>query len=244
VQMIVLHDNEATEQQVQQRKLASLGRMSASIAHEIRNPLSAINHASELLSENPGIDPQNRRITEIIREQSQRLNTIVEEVLTISRRTPSNLQNIDFSQWIAAFTEQFALEHRLAENWCDVEISNLTSSKLEFDPNHLQQIIDNLCSNALKYGSIENGSIKIKFNNTDYTAIIEVIDHGPGITAEEAEKIFEPFYTSSVNGTGLGLFICKELATLNHARLEQENLSIQGSCFRLIIPPNRQRISI
>ena len=230
--MVFLEDSSRYAQRVQQSKLASLGRLTASIAHEIRNPLSAISHASQLLAESPTLDQQDRRLLEIIGNHTKRVNEIVENILQTSKRTPSRVKSIDLKPWLANFIQEFQLEHRRTRSPFQLE-GHCDEIRVRCDPGHLKQILDNLCSNALKYGADE--TILLRILQLQQTICLEVIDQGPGIAGDAVKHIFEPFFTTSSSGIGLGLYISKELAELNQAKLEYERLESGGSCFRLYL---------
>jgi two-component system sensor histidine kinase PilS (NtrC family) len=233
--MLVLEDIALYNQHVQQSKLASLGRLTASIAHEIRNPLGAISHAGQLLSENPDFTPQDRRLTQIIQTHSKRVNKIIEDILQLSRRSASRREKIQLKPWLTHYLETFTLEHQPAEQKTfrlHIDQDRLTAF---IDPGHLKQILDNLCRNALLYGHPEHGPITLHVYIAQNSPCIEVIDNGPGIAPEHQSRLFEPFFTTSSKGTGLGLFICKELAELNHAKLGYHLSQNQRSSFRLYL---------
>lgn len=233
--MVILEDIALYNQRLQQSKLASLGQLTASIAHEIRNPLGAISHAGQLLAENPELPDEDRRLTEIIREHSIRVNKIIEDILQLSRRNASLRKKIDLIQWMKEYVEQFCAENGIAD---ETFVTRIESDRLYAltDKGHLKQILDNLCHNALKYGSPEEKSITLAIRNHEYMPCIEVIDSGPGINPANQKHLFEPFFTTSEQGTGLGLYISRELAELNQARLSYHITAEGLSCFRLCLP--------
>ncbi|MDT4330148.1 sensor histidine kinase [Methylomonas sp. MED-D] len=216
--LLIIEDIALYNQRLQQSKLASLGRLTASIAHEIRNPLSAISHAGQLLSEAPGLPAQEVRLTEIIQNHCQRVNCIIEDILKLSRRHFSHKQKINLDAWLTAyFSEQkFDLGGRADAFALAFVRTGLTAC---IDDGHLKQILDNLCANALQYGRPEAGKIRVVVDLVDEQPTIKVIDNGPGIGGEHLTHLFEPFFTTSHKGTGLGLYISKALAELNQADL-------------------------
>jgi two-component system sensor histidine kinase PilS (NtrC family) len=233
--MLMLEDIALYNQHVQQSKLASLGRLTASIAHEIRNPLGAIGHAGQLLSENPNFSPQDRRLTQIIQTNSDRVNRIIEDILQLSRRSASRREKIQLKPWLTQYLEMFTLEQQLVEQEAFRLYTDQDRLTAFIDPGHLKQILDNLCRNALLYGHPEQGPIILRAFAARNSSCIEVIDNGPGIAPEHQSHLFEPFFTTSNKGTGLGLFICKELAELNHAKLSYHLTQNQRSSFRLYL---------
>lgn len=237
--MVTIEDNRLYMQRLQQSKLASLGRLAASIAHEIRNPLCAISHAGQLLSESSQLPEEDRRLTQIIRNHCERVNRIIEDILLLSKRNDSQKENVPLNKWLSQFLADFSAERQLGEDTfllvdCDEQLEALV------DPNHLRQIMDNLCQNALRYGKPELGPLILRCVSQDKAACIEVIDNGKGIDEETSKHLFEPFFTLSQTGTGLGLYICKELAELNQAKIRYYVTEDQRSCFqlRLLDPKN------
>ena len=232
--MIIFEDIALYNQHLQQCKLASLGRLTASIAHEIRNPLGAISHAGQLLSENPHLSIQDLRLTEIIQTHSSRVNHIIEDILQLSRRSDSRREKIYLKPWLTQYMNNFMLEQDVS-----AETFNLLQSDEPLcafiDPGHLKQIIDNLCQNALRYGKPEAEPIILRALIFQQDPCIEVIDNGSGINHEHIHHLFEPFFTTSSSGTGLGLYISRELAELNQAKLSYHLTDENRSCFRLCL---------
>ncbi|QPK63018.1 PAS domain-containing protein [Methylomonas sp. LL1] len=216
--MLLFEDIGLYNQRLQQSKLASLGRLTASIAHEIRNPLSAISHAGQLLSESPELKPGDLRLTNIIQTHCQRVNNIIEDILKLSRRNPSQKQRISLDQWLPVFIQEQNL-HAAEQSRIFELVFKQQGLNAYADPGHLKQILDNLCVNALKYGKPELGRIVIEADRIQDEPCVRVIDNGPGIDQEGLLHLFEPFFTTSRQGTGLGLYISRELAELNQAQL-------------------------
>lgn len=239
--MVMLEDVALYNQQVQQSKLASLGRLTASIAHEIRNPLSAISHAGQLLAENPQLSGQDRRLTEIIQTHSERVNHIIEDILQLSRRTDSRREKIHLESWLDNYLKNFVQEHGVALEAFTLAYPAESLHAL-VDPGHLRQIVDNLCRNALKYGKPEAGPILLRVFSAQQAPCLEVVDNGAGISRKHLGHLFEPFFTTSSSGTGLGLYISKELAELNQAKLSYYLTADNRSCFRLSLLNAEQTI--
>ncbi len=234
--MIILEDIALYNQRLQQSKLASLGCLTASIAHEIRNPLGAISHAGQLLSEAPELTSQDQRLTEIIQSHCLRVNKIIEDVLQLSRREPSNKEKIELVPWINSYLKSYIQTTDCNPDVFKISIKN-KDLWIQMDQGHLKQILDNLCSNALKYGDITTEKIIIEISWSVDAPCIRILDHAVGIDAETSNHLFEPFFTTSATGTGLGLYISKELAELNQAKLSYEKSNENyKSCFKLNLP--------
>ncbi len=216
--MLIVEDIALYNQRLQQSKLASLGRLTASIAHEIRNPLSAISHAGQLLSEAPELHAQEIRLTEIIQTHCQRVNSIIEDILKLSRRSVSQRHKIALEQWLAEYLDELTLNLGPQAGCFELAIK-ARGLNAYMDGSHLKQILDNLCSNALQYGRPELGKIVLEVSRVHAAPCIKLIDNGKAINADDRRHLFEPFFTTSHQGTGLGLYISRELAELNQAEL-------------------------
>lgn len=234
--LIFLEDTSLLAERVQQSKLAALGRLSASIAHEIRNPVGAMSHAAQLLAEAP-LRPEDQRLSRIITSNAERVSSIIDNVLQLSRRDSTRQERIELNAWIGEFLAEFRETAQV-----DSRIVKFTPAEADVevrvDPSHLHQLLWNLCENALKYGRSADGSADIEIRTgrivTTDRPLLEVMDRGQGIPRAEAERIFEPFFTAGKGGTGLGLFIAKELAQCNRALLLYEQRSGGGSVFRVV----------
>ncbi len=234
--LVFLEDTSLIAERVQQSKLAALGRLSASIAHEIRNPVGAMSHAAQLLKESPAISDQDRRLTDIISNNGERVSTIINNILQLSRRDIGQVERIILNNWLNDFASQFIQSFELHNDQFVIEAPEY-EIEVRVDPTHLQQILWNLCENVLKYGrSKEIELIRIRYGRTNNSnrPYLEVADRGVGISSEAAERIFEPFFTSGEGGTGLGLFIARELAHCNRAVLLYEPRHGGGSIFRIV----------
>ena len=235
--VIILEDSAQLAQHARQLTLAALGRLTASIAHEIRNPLGAISHAGQLLNESPHLQGADRRLTEIIHTHSRRINAIVEDVLRLSRQAPAQTTCIAFREWLDNYLQDFCINRSLTEQELSTRIQP-DDLQVYMDPNHLRQVLCNLVENALRHAvPADDGesSVQIIAGLLDdgVTPFIEVIDNGPGVTEDEAGQLFEPFYTTRSDGTGLGLYIARNLCEYNQARLDYYPRRPRGSCFRI-----------
>ncbi|MES2675310.1 MAG: ATP-binding protein [Pseudomonadota bacterium] len=232
--LIFLEDNRAITQHAQQLKLASLGRLTASIAHEIRNPLGAISHASQLLSEDAALIPSNKRLVDIINSHTKRVNQIIENILQLSRRRIATPQTIRLDEWLPAFITDYSASK--SDN-NKPKIDCLTSEVIlaKFDIGQLQQVLTNLCDNGLRYSNPPEGCphLVIEAGINNQQPFIKVIDFGVGISAESLTHLFEPFFTTENTGSGLGLYICKELCEANQALISYSHAHEGLSCFHI-----------
>ncbi len=232
--IVFLEDLRAANQQAQQLKLAALGRLAGSIAHEIRNPLGAISHASELLSEVKGEDRTTTRLTEIIATHVKRVDHIVESVLQLSRKQDHQPQKIALTPWLKTFIGNFQEGNR-GHPEIALETSLDPGDTVTFDPIHLQQVLTNLLDNAVRYSLERTGTpwagIVIGSRGNNKVISLDVIDRGHGVPTEHLGKLFEPFFTTSPGGSGLGLFIARELCAINFATLKYQPPSGDSSGF-------------
>lgn len=235
--VIFLEDAADVSQHLQQMKLAALGRLTASIAHEIRNPLAAISHAAQLLGESAHLDPTDARLARIIHSHTQRMNTIIENVLQLSRRELSHPEQLQLLPWLTRFKLEFCGSAGISPERLGIEVFP-EDTTVSMDPTQLQQILWNLCQNALQHGKTpENPEPRITLRGghkqTARGPYLDVVDNGPGISVESAPQIFEPFFTTSPQGTGLGLFITRELCEANRSRLNYLGRNADGHGFRI-----------
>jgi two-component system sensor histidine kinase PilS (NtrC family) len=235
--IVFLEDTELLAAKIQQSKLAGLGRLSASIAHEIRNPVGAMSHAAQLLAESTTVSSEDKRLTEIIRTNGDRVRQIIENVMSMARRESSRPERVVLGAWLEGFRNEFCATMQIPQS--RLAISALMSDvEVQVDPSQLRQIVWNLCENAVKYGSKDPDSdvIELRVGRMASTArpLLEVADRGPGISVQNREKIFEPFFTGNEKGTGLGLFLARELAQTNGATLLYEPRTSGGSLFRIV----------
>lgn len=218
--VIFLEDVTEIENRAQQLKLASMGRLTASIAHEVRNPLSAIAHASSLLSEEPA-NPLQTRLLHIVGDNVARLNRMIEDILKLSRKAQLHDEPIALAPFISGILDEFRESHALPPGM--IALGDMERYRVWFDPLHLREVLTNLLSNALRYASGKADSIRI-FAILDVAQRLElhVQDDGVPITPEVRAHLFEPFYTTSNKGTGLGLYLARELCLNNGAIIDYE----------------------
>ena len=235
--LIFVEDYTPVTQYAQSLKLNSLGRLTASIAHEIRNPLGAISHAAQLLQESPDLVASDNRMADIIQHHSGRVNQIVESVMQISRREPPKPEQLLLAPWLHDFVGDYLNSlNRPAQITIDCDYKELT---LEFDPENLQRIVTNLLDNGLRHSKQKTGKeaarIHIDIEPTLDQYQINIIDYGSGVEAGDRAKLFEPFFTKNAEGSGMGLFLCKELCEINNADLNYRPTGKGESCFRISI---------
>jgi len=232
--LIFVEDRSRLQQQFQQSKLASLGHLTASIAHEIRNPLSSIAHASELLSESADIVGRDLRMTEIIHNNSQRINEIIESVQQISRGGEQQQETFVLFPWIASFLQVYCQNQNAQQECFNLDLAIEETVKIHFNAGQLSQILTNLCDNAHKHAHSDK-PIHIIARQAPSVVQISIADEGPGIAKSERLKILEPFYSSQSSGSGLGLYIVNQLCELNQAQLDILDNEWGGSSFRITI---------
>lgn len=248
-QLIIIEDLRREQAGAQQLKLASLGQLTASIAHEIRNPLAAISQASQLLLEDLVDQEQrqaanseasgevmsaqlesNRELYQMIFSQTKRVNHIIEDVLKLSRQQQPKLQPLDIAQWLANFLADHFSAH-------EVTLKIQAAPTIYFDPQHLEQILINLINNGLRFSRRAHPKawVEVVVYGLDNDVIIDVLDDGNGVQTADLPRLFDPFFTTDADGTGLGLYLSQAFTEANHARI----LCVpehQKTCFRLIIP--------
>lgn len=240
--LIFLEDTSLFAEKVQQSKLAALGRLSASIAHEIRNPVGAMSHAAQLLSESQGLSEEEARLTSIMRTNADRVSNIINNVLRLSKREETQLETMSLQTWTEEFHEEFCETMQLPREKLRPEALS-EAIEVRADPSHLRQIVWNLCENALKHGLHDrpNEPVELQFGRlgSNGRPFLQVMDRGTGVNPEHVERIFEPFFSGG-RGSGLGLFLARELAQTNGATLLYEPRHGGGSIFRLVFADPRR----
>jgi len=241
--LITLEDVSVVAAQAQQMKLASLGRLTGGIAHEVRNPLGAISHAAQLLNESPDSSDPDRRLIEIILQNSSRVNEVIESILKLSRQDLPKPKPLVLGPWLRDLTAQF-------EQACALQPGQLTvdaepwETTVYADSSQLKQIIEVLCDNAIRHFQGEPAELRLGIvagiDADSGGPYLEFRDNGPGIPEDRVEQLFDPFFTTRNEGTGLGLYIARQLSEANRMRIEYRPLP-QGSCFRLSFPNPRRR---
>lgn len=219
--VIFIEDWSRVQAEARQLKLAALGRLTANIAHEIRNPLSSISHASQLLQEEENQDPTFRRMLQIIDDNVERLDHIVRDVLQLSRRDRSRMETLHLNEFLEEFREQFCRVEKIQPEGFVLEVEDPTLAAV-FDRHHLNQVLWNLCRNGWRHGQQQAASLQVRlYTGSPASRLeLEVRDDGAGISAQVRAHLFEPFFTTEASGTGLGLYIGRELCEANGAALD------------------------
>jgi len=236
--VVFLEDMQRIQAQAQQIKLAALGRLTANIAHEVRNPLSAISYATELLQEEVHGSEQER-LFQIILDNTARLNRIVLDVMQLNKRDRVQSEVIELAEKLPQFIDGLHHTENVVQEVFSIEIE--PACEVNFDRGHLDQVLWNLCRNALRYCRKQSGSVKLRARHSDERRVVlDVVNDGPVIPLDIVQQLFEPFFTTSVGGTGLGLYLARELCEANGASLEYVPQSAEGVCFRIIFGENNE----
>jgi two-component system sensor histidine kinase PilS (NtrC family) len=236
--LVFLDDSELVSRRAEQLTLSTLGRLSAGIAHEVRNPLGAISHAAQLLEESEALPADDRQLLQIILTQSKRVNAIINNVLSLSRRESARPEVLEICEWIDQFAADYCHEHFIDSDAIRTDTLDGPITAI-FDPQQLHQVLTALLGNALRHG--RRGSepacivLGCRLQEDRSTPLIEVRDHGPGIPDEIAGKIFDPFYTTHDMGSGLGLYIARQICEANQAVLSYHPADGGGSCFCIVM---------
>ena len=244
--LIFLENNHFVTQRAQQIKLASLGRLTASIAHEIRNPLSAVSHASQLLDESDELNEADRRLADIIQNHCLRMNQIIENVVQLSQRKAPKSEKIFLHKYLENFINEYTQGNH--NHPCNITLTYDSDTHIAIvDTSQLHQVITNLVDNGLRYSYQHTNQATLKFNvqinPVTHLPVLDIIDDGMGVSEEHRELLFEPFHTTETKGTGLGLYISRELCEANQARLDYIRTNEGKSCFRISFPHPERRLS-
>ncbi len=229
--LIYLEDMARLRRESQQLKLAALGRLTANLAHEIRNPLGAISHAAELMREEAADDPLLQKLTRIINDNSQRLERMVKDVLELNRRDRVTRIDIHLRDWLAVFAEEFILQEKIP---IKLTVCCEPGVIVRFDVGHLHQVLWNLTRNGWRYCTQREGSLQILVQAYRDDWMLSVINDGPPVPRDAQTQLFEPFFTTESKGTGLGLYIAREICAANAALLEYQAPPQGGACFRIL----------
>jgi two-component system sensor histidine kinase PilS (NtrC family) len=234
--LIFLNDNNVVARRAVELSVNSLAKLSGSIAHEIRNPLAALSHASQLLEESPRVHLADMRLIHIIQNHAKRMNGIVENILQLSRREQSRPELVPLHTFLPEFANEFLTSQ--VNHSLDFQSAITTEETyVLFDRSQLGQCLWKLLDNAVDHASRDQTTPRVRLAlNHDEEAgfcVITVADNGPGISNAQLDKIFEPFYTTRKEGSGLGLYIARQLCEANQAELTVDSEPGEGACFHI-----------
>ncbi len=229
--VLFIEDTTRSREQAQQLKLAALGRLTANIAHEIRNPLAAISHAAELLAEEKRNEDRDR-LTRIIHDNTRRLERLVADVLQLNRRDRMSGEKLRLGPWLEAFLGEFVANEAVPPERFALHMSRDVS--VEFDREHLRQVMWNLLRNAVRHAPPDPAAVRLIVGAYADRVELSVVDSGPGVPRPHQGQLFEPFFTTDSKGTGLGLYLARELCSANRALLEYVD-EPAGAHFRILM---------
>ncbi len=233
--LINIEETDLANQRAQQNKLAALGQLTAAIAHELRNPMTSVFQAAQLLNEKEEKTPMESRLFEMIINNINRANRIISEVLMIARKDDPTLERIELATWSEELMHEFNLTHAEFKECLTIDIDE-GFKWVYFDRNHFHQVVCNLINNATIHSKMPPESLKITlaFEQIAGNPTLTIYDNGVGVSKKNQTHLFEPFFTTDVKGTGLGLFLVKEICEINQAHIDYVSNSAKGSGFRLI----------
>lgn len=236
--LIFLEDTSVVSRRARDLAQASLARLSASIAHEIRNPLGALSHAAQLLGESEELAPPDKKLVNMVLNHSARMNDIVENVLKLSRRERARVEPVNLVTWTKRLANEFRRHHKLPDDQVRLEVPSAAIMVL-IDPGQLTQAVWNLMENALKHARVDDKlpiiTLRVSPIRGHREMALDIIDNGPGIPLEKRSQVFEPFFTTHKQGSGLGLYIARQLCDANQAPLEYVQVPNAGACFRILL---------
>lgn len=236
--LIFLEDTSVVSRRARDLAQASLARLSASIAHEIRNPLGALSHAAQLLNESEDLNKADRKLTGMMLNHAARMNDIVENVLKLSRRERARIESVNLISWIRKLASDFRRYHKLDAERVRLEVPSAAIMVL-IDASQLNQAVWNLMENALKHARVDDQEVTLTLRVSPIRGhreiALDIIDNGPGIPLEKRSQVFEPFFTTHKQGSGLGLYLARQLCDANQASLEYVQVPNCGACFRILL---------
>lgn len=223
--LLILEDSQKLNQKVQKLKLAALGQLTASIAHEIRNPLAAIVQANEL---NQNLDSEQVLLNQIISKQALRIDKIIKDTLGMVNNKKTKTSRIDLNTFFndLVHNDLHDVKHQ-------IKIQIEQKIYIYFDESQLSQVLINLIRNAIRHNSTQADFISIDIFNDGHHSFIDVIDYGKGIDKHNLSQIFQPFFSTEINGTGLGLYLSEIFCEANEATLNYIEHKHAGACFRI-----------
>lgn len=236
--LMFLEDTSVVSRRARDLAQASLARLSASIAHEIRNPLGALSHASQLLGESRDLPPPDRKLVSIILNHTSRMNDIVENVLKLSRRERAKIESVNLTSWTRRLVQEFGAHHNLPDEHLRLELPSAAVIVM-IDPGQLTQAVWNLMENSLRHARSGDRppviTVRVSPIRGNREVALDILDDGPGIPLDKRTQVFEPFFTTHNQGSGLGLYLARQLCDANQAPLEYVQIPNTGACFRILL---------
>ena len=236
--LIVLEDTSVVSRRARELAQASLARLSSSIAHEIRNPLGALSHAAQLLGESEHLPAADQKLLRIILNHAARMNDIVESVLNLARREHARIEPVNLTSWIRKLVQEFAAFHSLFEDHLRLQLPS-SSIIVMMDPGQMTQAVWNLMQNSIKHARTGDRppviTVRVSPIRGHREIALDIIDDGPGIPLDKRSQVFEPFFTTHKEGSGLGLYLARQLCDANQAPLEYVQIPNAGACFRILL---------
>ncbi|HET6564844.1 MAG TPA: ATP-binding protein, partial [Xanthomonadales bacterium] len=246
--LVVLNDESVISRRALELSANSLAKLSGSIAHEIRNPLAALTHAAQLLDESPSITLNDMRLTNIILDQSKRMNGIVENILQLSRQEQSRPEPVELNSFLKSLFDEFRSSQGASGLTFDLLIE-VGKTLVVFDKSQLHQCLWKLLDNTIHHASVKrppHAWLKMRKDESAGYCVITVEDNGPGIPNSRIVDIFEPFYTTRKEGSGLGLYVARQLCEANQAELTVDSQPGVGTAFhiRMGLAPRQNRVMV
>jgi two-component system sensor histidine kinase PilS (NtrC family) len=243
--LIFLNDESVISRRALELSANSLAKLSGSIAHEIRNPLAAITHAAQLLDESPSITLNDMRLTNIILDQSKRMNGIIENILQLSRQEKSRPAPVELNHFLKDLAKEFK-SSQTATNLDFNLVIETGQTLVVFDKSQLHQCLWKLLDNTVNHASVKRpprAILKMRKDQSAGYCVITIEDNGPGIPNSRISDIFEPFFTTRKEGSGLGLYVARQLCEANQGELTVDSQPGVGTSFhiRMGLAPARIR---
>lgn len=237
--LIQIEPTASVNMRAQQDKLASLGRLTAAIAHEIRNPMTAIYQAGQLLKEQEGLSLMEQKLIQMIETNVQRSNRIINDILVLARKSDMERQYFKLPPFLYEVVDEFVAEYPHLEHALVLDI-HPDVSRVLFEMSVLRQIIANILNNAMLHSEQSENDLKItvEAEMRGDNPILSIYDNGVGLSEKVKQHLFEPFFTTHKQGTGLGLYITKELCLANGGLIQYVEESDGKHGFRIIFPKN------
>ena len=230
---------EQTQLQLEKaHKLSIIGQMAAGIAHEIKNPLASVKGAFEILCDNTTTREEKKEFQDIVFKEIKRIDDTVTEFLEFARSKDFKLKKLNLSENIESVLRQMQNQVSNAGVKLKTDIEN--NIYIAADPQKIRQVIINLVLNAIDVSSPGN-TIEVSVSADNHKAYIVFIDEGQGLSADEAEKIFEPFYTTKAKGIGLGLAIIRSIVERHNGAIKVGNSKGKGAEFTIVLPLYKER---